>query len=130
MNKQDTALPYTKSSGNVFRDLGLPQPEDELLRAELTLRIYRLIKERGLTQTEAGKILGVAQPRVSELMRNRAASFSAERLFDFLRALGQDIEIRVKPASQGAQGTVSVRVAEEPEQEYGAKGSPRGSTSP
>ncbi len=46
------------SSGNVFADLGLPHPERELLKAKLTLQIYRLIKERGITQTEAGKILG------------------------------------------------------------------------
>ena len=120
MGKNETSLSYTKGSGNVFADLGLDHPDEELLRAELTLRIYRLIKERGLTQKEAGKILGVAQPRISELMRNRSASFSAERLFDFLTALGQDIEIRVKPATAGAQGTVSVQVAEESGRSYGA----------
>lgn len=95
------------SSGNVFADLGLPRPEQELLKARLTLEIYRLIKERGLTQAEAGKILGIKQPHVSALMRNRAGTFSVERLMDFLTALGQDVTITLKPARRG-QGKVSL----------------------
>lgn len=96
-----------KSSGNVFADLGFPHPERELLKAKLTLEIYRLIKNRGLTQAEAGKILGIKQPHVSALMRNRSGTFSVERLMDFLAALGQDVEISVKPA-HGRQGEVSL----------------------
>lgn len=99
-----------KSSGNVFADLGLPHSEQELLKARLTLQIYRLIKERGLTQTEAGKILGIQQPNVSVLMRNRSGSFSVERLMDFLTALGQDVEITVR-RTRKEQGQVSVVVA-------------------
>jgi predicted XRE-type DNA-binding protein len=96
-----------KSSGNVFADLGLPHPEQELLKATLTLRIYRLIKKRGLKQAEAGKILGIKQPHVSALMRNRAGSFSVERLMDFLTALGQDVEITVEPTRK-KHGEVSL----------------------
>ena len=96
-----------KSSGNVFADLGLPHPEKELLKARLTLQIYRLIKARGLTQTEAGHILGIKQPNVSALMRNRSGTFSVERLIDFLTALGQDVEITVKPTRK-EHGEVSV----------------------
>jgi len=57
-----------KSSGNVFADLGLPHSEQELLKAKLTLEIYRLVKRRELTQVEAGKILGIKQPHVSLLI--------------------------------------------------------------
>ena len=96
-----------KSSGNVFADLGLPHPEQELLKAKLTLQIYRLIKMRDLTQAEAGKILGIKQPHVSALMRNRAGNFSVGRLMEFLTALGQDVRITVKPTRK-AQGEVSV----------------------
>ena len=96
-----------KGSGNVFADLGLPHPEQELLRAKLTLQIYRLIKRRGLKQADAGKILGIQQPHVSALMRNRAGAFSVERLMDFLTALGQDVEIIVKPTRK-VHGEVSV----------------------
>jgi predicted XRE-type DNA-binding protein len=99
-----------KSSGNVFADLGLPHPEQELLKARLTLQIYRLINDRGLTQAEAGEILGIKQPNVSALMRNRSGIFSVERLMDFLTALRQDVQITVKPTRKD-QGAVSVVVA-------------------
>ena len=86
-----------QGSGNVFADLGLPNPEQELLKARLTLQIYRLIKARGLTQAQAGAVLGIKQPHVSALMRNRAGNFSVGRLIEFLTALGQDVRITVKP---------------------------------
>jgi predicted XRE-type DNA-binding protein len=95
------------SSGNVFADLGLPNPEQELLKARLTLQIYKIIKERGLTQAQAGEALGIKQPHVSALMRNRAGNFSVGRLIEFLTALGQDVEITVKPTRK-AQGVMSV----------------------
>lgn len=108
-NAATTAKPVAmeKGSGNVFYDLGLPHPDQELLKAQLTLQIYRLIKQRGITQTEAGKVLGIKQPHVSALMRNRAGTFSVERLMEFLTALGQDIEITVRPTRKG-HGEVSV----------------------
>jgi predicted XRE-type DNA-binding protein len=105
--KTKSPIRVEKSSGNVFADLGFPRPEQELLKARLTLEIYRIIRKRGLTQTEAGKILGIKQPHVSALIRNRAGSFSVERLMDFLTALGQDVEISVRPA-RGRQGEVSL----------------------
>ncbi len=97
----------TVGSGNVFADLGLPNPEQELLKAELTLQIYRIIKPRNMTQTMAGKILAISQPHVSALARNRAGNFSVGRLLDFLTALGQSVEITVKPARK-EQGEMSV----------------------
>jgi predicted XRE-type DNA-binding protein len=105
--KLRNAIKAEKSSGNVFADLGFPRPEQELLKAKLTLEIYRIIRERGLKQAEAGRILGIKQPHVSALMRNRAGSFSVERLMEFLAALGHDVEISVKPA-RGKQGKVSL----------------------
>ena len=86
-----------KSSGNVFADLGLPNPEQELLKARLTLHIYKIIKARGLTQRQAGAVLGIKQPHASTLMRNRAGNFSVGRLIEFLTALGKDVRITVKP---------------------------------
>ena len=96
-----------KSSGNVFADLGLPHPEQELLKSRLTLQIYRIVKARGLKQAEAGNILGIKQPHVSALMRNRSGSFSVERLMEFLTALGQDVEITVRPTRK-QHGEMSV----------------------
>jgi len=97
----------TESSGNVFADLGLPNPKQELTKAELTIQLYRIIKQRGMTQAEAGKALGIKQPHVSLLMRNRAGSFSVGRLMEFLTALGQDVEIAVSP-SRKEHGDMSV----------------------
>jgi len=97
----------TESSGNVFRDLGLPNPEQELMKARLTLQIHHIIRARGLTQVEAARLLGIKQPHVSLLMRNRSGSFSAGRLMEFLTALGQDVKITVKPARKG-HGEMSV----------------------
>jgi len=89
---------------------GFPNPEREQLKAQLTLQIYRLIQDRGLTQSEAGKTLGIQQPHVSALMRGQSGAFSIERLMDFLTALGQDVEITVKPTRR-AQGGLSIVVA-------------------
>ena len=94
-------------SGNIFADLGLPNPEQELLKAHLTLQIYRIVKARGLTQQQAGEILGIKQPHVSTLMRNRAGNFSVGRLMEFLTALGQDVRITVKPTRK-ARGELAV----------------------
>jgi predicted XRE-type DNA-binding protein len=87
----------TEGSGNVFADLGLPNPEQEMLKAQLTLQIHTILKGRGMTQAEVAKILGVQQPQVSLLVRNRAGSFSVGRLMEFLTALRHDVEITVRP---------------------------------
>ena len=107
MKSKRDKIQYEDSSGNVFADLGLPHPEQEQIKARLTLQIYKLIKERGLTQAEAGEILGIKQPHVSLLMRNRSGSFSVGRLMEFLTALGQDVEITVRRTRKD-QGHLSV----------------------
>ena len=89
-------LDYTVSSGNVFADLGLPNPEELLAKAELANKITVLIRKRGLTQAQAAKLLGVDQPKISYLIRGRLTGFSIERLIRFLLLLGQDIRISVE----------------------------------
>lgn len=96
-----------ESSGNVFAELGLPNPEQELLKAQLTLQIYTILKSSGKTQVEIARVLGVQQPQVSLLMRNRAGNFSVGRLMEFLTALRQDVEITVRP-SRKEHGVLSV----------------------
>lgn len=93
--KNTKGIRVRESSGNVFADLGFPNPEREQVKARLMLQIYRLIKDRGLTQARAGAILGIRQPHVSGLMRGHSGNYSVERLMDFLTALGQDVEITV-----------------------------------
>ena len=105
-----TSKAYEKSSGNVFADLGLPNSEQELLKAKLTVLIYRIIKKRCLTQSDAPKLLGITQAQVSALMRCRPVSVSVGRLMEFLTILGQDVEVTVKPASTEKTGHMSVVV--------------------
>ena len=99
MKKND--LKVTPSSGNVFADLGLPDADQLLVKADLVIEITRVIEERGLTQAQAAEILGVDQPKVSALVRGRIDGFSLERLYRFLNALGRDVEIVVRPAPKG-----------------------------
>ena len=109
MTKRKPAIRITESSGNVFADLAFPHPEQEELKARLTLQIYRTIKTRKLTQVKAGELLGITQPRVSSLMRGQSGNFSVERLMELLTALGHDIEIAVTPTRKRT-GEMSVVV--------------------
>src|SRR4030088_3069187 len=88
---------YEVGSGNVFRDIGLRNPEQHLIKAQLMLKIDRLMKERGIKQSDAAKLFGVKQPDVSKMLRGDFRQFSVERLMRFLVALDQDVEIVVKP---------------------------------
>jgi predicted XRE-type DNA-binding protein len=101
---------YEDSSGNVFADLGFRNAKQELLKAKLTLEIYRLLKRRGVTQQEAAKLLGTTQAQVSTLMRCKPVSVSVGRLMEFLTVLGQDVEVTVKPAGRRKAGDMSVVV--------------------
>ena len=87
-----------RGSGNVFADLGLPNPELALAKAELVQRIRELIAERKLTQAKAAELLGLDQPKVSALVRGRVDGFTYDRLFRLLNALGQRVEINVRPS--------------------------------
>jgi predicted XRE-type DNA-binding protein len=90
-------------SGNVFADLGLPNPEEALAKAVLANQICETITQRKLTQAQAAALLGIDQPKVSALIRGKLSGFSTERLFRFLNALGQDVEIIVKPRRRSAE---------------------------
>jgi predicted XRE-type DNA-binding protein len=102
----------TIGSGNVFADLGLPNPEERLAKAQLAHAISGVIKERGLTQGEAAKLMGMDQPKVSHILRGRLADFSTERLMNCLTGLGRDIEIVIKPSPRSRKkGRVRVAAA-------------------
>jgi len=88
---------YEVGSGNVFADAGVPNAEEHLVKAHLVYKIDTLMKERGLKQVEAATLFGVRQPDVSKMLRGDFRQFSVERLLRFLVALGQDVEIVVRP---------------------------------
>lgn len=91
-------LKMTKSSGNVFRDLGFPHEEAEhlLVRADLMIQVQKLITSRRLKQKAAAKILRVTQPRVSDLLRGRIDLFSTDALIDLLARLGAEVRLKVR----------------------------------
>jgi predicted XRE-type DNA-binding protein len=86
-----------ESSGNVFADVGLPNAKEHLIKAQLVQKIDKLIKQRGLRQVDAARLLGTKQPDVSRMLRGDFRLFSVERLMQFLVLLGQDVEIVVRP---------------------------------
>lgn len=88
---------YENGSGNVFKDLGLPNAEEHLIKAQLVYKIDALLKQRGLKQVEAAELFGVRQPDVSKMLRGEFRQFSVERLLRFLVALDQDVSIVVRP---------------------------------
>ena len=88
---------FDVGSGNVFKDLGLPNAEEHLVKAQLVYKIDAILKDRGLTQVQAGKLFGVPQPDVSKMLRGEFRQFSVERLLRFLVALNHDVEIVIKP---------------------------------
>ena len=102
-----------RSSGNVFADLGLPDAADFPIQAELARLIFLQIKRLGLTQIQAAERLHIKQPDVSKLMNGRHTGFSAERLFRFLNALDQDVQIivRAKPPRSHRTATMTVVAA-------------------
>ncbi len=96
-------LKVTRSSGNVFRDLGFSPDEAEhlLVRSELMIRVQKLIASRRLKQAEVAKILRVTQPRVSDLLRGRIDLFSTDALIDMLARLGVRVRLVLKPSRRG-----------------------------
>ncbi|NVM20466.1 MAG: XRE family transcriptional regulator [Desulfobacterales bacterium] len=104
-------IEYLEGSGNVFEDLGFDNPEEELAKAKLASTIYDIIQDRKLTEKEAGVILGISQSKVSALKDGKLAGFSIERLFSFLRALDQDIDIVIHPKSENKSSGINVTTA-------------------
>ncbi len=103
----------THGSGNVFADMGFAEPEEELAKAKLATLIWKIIADRKLTQSAAGKIIGLDQPKVSALLRGRLANFSSDRLLRFLTALGEDVDIVVRHAPR-SRDRGRVRVLTDP----------------
>ena len=98
----------TRGSGNVFADLGLPDPGERQTKTRLALALNRIIKGQGLKQAQAAHLLGVPQPKVSALVNYQLDGFSVEKLMDFVVALGRDVEIVVRQVRGDAAARVSV----------------------
>ena len=88
---------YETGSRNVFKDLGVPNADEHMVKAQLVFKIDSIMKERRLKQVQAAVLFGVRQPDISMMLRGEFRQFSVERLLRFLVALDQDVEIVVKP---------------------------------
>jgi len=95
-------IEHEVSSGNVFADIGMAEPVESLAKAELARKVGSIIKHRHLNQTEAAKLLGIDQPKVSRLLRGQLKEFSMTKLLDFMLRLDRDVEIRIKKHRNGS----------------------------
>ena len=106
------SIKVEEGSGNIFKDLGFSDEvsEKELLKAQLGTEIFRILKERKLTQVEAAKLLGIKHTEVSRLKAAKLSDYSVERLMRFLNQLNRDIEIRIIPSAdrEGQQRVIAV----------------------
>lgn len=101
---------HTVGSGNVFTDAGLPDAEAHFVKAQLVSRLDDLIHERGLNQTEAARLLGLAQPDLSNVLRGKFRGYSVERLLRFLTAFGCEVDIVIRSKERhGASTTIPMR---------------------
>ena len=110
MNTSDSTV--ERGSGNVFADLDLPDADAHLLKAELVSRIDSIVRQRGITQAEAARILGLSQPDVSRLLRGDFRQYSIERLFRLLTALGRDIDIVIRQPRSATGGKLRIAATE------------------
>jgi predicted XRE-type DNA-binding protein len=92
---------YERGSRNVFKDIGIPNAEEHLIKAQLVFKIDTIMKDRGLKQIEAAGLFGIRQPDISKMLRGEFRQFSVERLLRFLVALDHDVEIIIKPHRGG-----------------------------
>ncbi len=88
---------YERSSGNVFRDLGFPHPDEALLKADLVVRICEIVEHAELRQVDVAQSLGISQPKVSLLLRGRVEGFSVGRLMLLISRLGYDVDVVIRP---------------------------------
>src|ERR1700722_2161197 len=105
------SIDYEVSSGNAFRDLGLPDADELDIKANLAIKIGQIIARRGLSQVKAAAVLGIDQPKVSAIVRGRLEKFSIERLCEFLTRLGCDVNIRVQEKRKAARGRMRREIA-------------------
>lgn len=93
----------TRGGGNVFEDLGFSDAPEHLAKAELVSELKHIVDREGWTQARAAKIMGMAQPDVSRLLRGQFSNYSIDRIMRFLRAAGCEVDIVVRPKGERAQ---------------------------
>ena len=110
MNASDPTV--ERGSGNVFATLDLPDADAHLLKAEIVGRIDAIVRQRGIAQTEAARLLGLSQPDVSQLLRGDFREYSLERLLRLLTKLGRDIDIVIRHPRSATGGKLRITASE------------------
>lgn len=100
-----------RGSTNVYADLGMPNAEEMLVKAQLATKIGAIIRRRKLTQVEAAQLLGIPQPKLSNMLRGQFRGISEAKMLECLTRLGRNVRIVVSPARSRAAGHVSVEFA-------------------
>ena len=101
-----------KGSMNVYADIGVAGADEMLVKAQLATKIAEIIKLRKLTQTQASSLLGMTQPKLSNMLRGRFRGISETKMLECMTLLGRDVQIVVKPVSRSRKtGHVSVLFA-------------------
>ena len=98
-----------EGSGNIFADLGLENPQEHYVKAHLVVLISKMIESKNLTQGQAATKMGLRQPDVSKLLKGRFEGFSLERLLNFVRALGSNVEIKITPSKTRQEGRILIK---------------------
>lgn len=88
---------WVEGSGNVFADVGVRNPELALLKAEISIAIEKAIERKGITQREAGELMGIPAVKVSNIVCGRLKGYSLDRLITYLKRLDVDVEVKMKP---------------------------------
>ena len=105
---EDGPITVAASSGNVFADLGINHPEEWIAKVGLARRICEIIEARSLSPARAAELLGIGGPELSALMKGRFGGISTEKMFQYLNALGSDVEIIVRDAAPGERANTRV----------------------
>ena len=114
MKKQQIVrgIPVEQGSGNVYADLGYHDSESMLVKAQLAAKIAEILKRKALTQAQAAEILGLTQPKISDLLNGRFRGISEHRLLECLTRLGRDVHIVIKPTARSrSNGRLTLSVA-------------------
>lgn len=109
-------IDYEVGSDNIFADLGLDNAEELKTKTLLLIEIRRIVKRKKLKQAEIAELLGIPQPKVSKLLKEKASGFSTDRLMRFLNALDQDVNITIRPKPKyRAHAHIAISTARMPE---------------
>jgi len=96
---------------NVYAELGFPDAGEMLVKAQLVVKIAEILRERGWSQQQAAKVLGMTQPKLSKMLRGQFRGISEVKMMDCLVRLGREVKIVVGPEGKAATGRVEVVAA-------------------